>query len=166
MRRFTLSLVKSFQRPIIMLNNWYNFRVLLDTGALFPVWTASEELLLELGGALIQKNVGFSGFGGSTIGNLYRLPMVSVGDLVFTDLPIVACGDLSDVPYQLILSATMFQNLIYEIDDEKHRFSVTIPDGESLSRRLRIKDSNGRLHVLCHSVETGGYDGGNRIGKY
>lgn len=153
MRQFTLRLDKNYQRPIVELSDWYNLTALLDTGALFPVWTAPERLLVKIGGKLFQKGVSFSGFGGSTKGNLYRVPMVSIGSLEFSDMPIVACDDLEEVPYQLILSATMFQNLIYEIDDANHKFTITIPDGEKLSRRLRIKDSNGRLHVLCHSAE-------------
>lgn len=101
---------------------------------------------------ILRKDITFGGFGGRTKGNLYKLQSMVLGDLIFPNIHIVACKDLRDVPFQLILSATMFQNLIYEIDDKNHRFNVTIPDDESNIRNLRIEDSNGRLHILCHSA--------------
>lgn len=114
-----------YQRPIVELKSWHNFEALLDTGAFFPVWTVDETILEMLGGTFLRKDITFSGFGGRTKGNLYKLQS---------------------------LSATMFQNLIYEIDDKNHRFNVTIPDDESNVRNLRIEDANGRLHILCHSA--------------
>ncbi len=152
MKQFTLSLVKNSLRPVVKLESWNNFRALLDTGAFFPIWTAEEEILNDLGGRILRKNVFFSGFGGSTKGNLYEVQKIVIGGLIFPNTHIIACKDLQDVPFQLILSATMFQNLIYEIDDKNHRFNVTIPDDESHVRNLRIEDANGRLHILCHSV--------------
>ena len=84
-----------------------------------------------------------------TKGNLYELPSILIGDLIFPNIHIVACKDLKTLPFQLILSATMFHNLIYEIDNKNHKLNVTVPDGESTVRNLRIEDSNGRLHILC-----------------
>lgn len=96
--------------------------------------------------------ISFSGFGGTTKGNLYQLQEMIIGDLIFLNTHIVACKDLRGVPFRLILSATMFRCLIYEVDDQNHKFNVTIPDNESNVRNLRIEDSNGRLHILCHSA--------------
>ena len=152
MRQFTLSLAKNSLRPVVKLENWNNFRALLDMGAFFPIWTAEERILNDLGGKIVKQDVCFSGFGGTTKGNLYELQKLIIGDLIFSNTHIVACKDLRDVPFQLILSATMFQHLIYEIDDKNHKFNVTIPDNESNVRNLRIEDSNGRLHILCHSA--------------
>lgn len=154
MRQFTLGLNKANQKPIVELKTWYNFDALLDTGALFPVWTATEPLITKVGGTLIKQGIAFGGFGGQTAGNLYQLEKFVLGDLVFPNMAIITCNDLKDVPYQLILSATMFSNLIYEIDDRNKKFNVTIPDGESIVRRLAIEDSSGKLHVLCSSEET------------
>ena len=67
-------------------------------------------------------------------------------------MSIVANAEL-DTPFNLILSATMFQSLIYEVDDKNHRFNVTVPDGESTVRNLRIENSDGRIFVLCNSAE-------------
>lgn len=151
MKQFTLNLAKDTSRPIVMLKNWNNFRALLDTGAYFPIWTADESILKDLGGNCIRKGVLFGGFGGETKGNLYVLPSLLVGDLIFSNIHMIACNDLRDIPFQLILSATMFQNLIYEIDDKNHKLNINIPDDESHIRNLVIKDRNGRLHVFCTS---------------
>lgn len=151
MKQFILNMNAKYQRPIVELKSWHNFEALLDTGAFFTIWTADEDILELLGGRVLKRGISFGGFGGTTKGNLYQLQEIIIGDLIFPNTHIVACKDLRDVPFQLILSATMFQHLIYEIDDKNHKFNVTIPDNESNVRNLRIEDSNGRLHILCHS---------------
>lgn len=150
MKQFTLKLDKNYQRPIIELKDWHNFEALLDTGAFFPIWTANENILRKAGGELRQAGVKFKGFGGEATGNLYTLDMFAVGELIFPNMSIIACSDLEEVPFQLILSATMFDYLLYEIDSKHYRLNITVPDDESLVRNLRIKDSEGRLHVLCN----------------
>ena len=45
---------------------------------------------------------------------------------------------------------------IYEIDNKHHRLNITVPDDESISRNLTIKDENGRLRVFCTSSEEQG----------
>lgn len=150
MKQFTLQLNSRYQRPIVELKTWHNVEALLDTGAFFPIWTADEKILEKTGGILERKNIKFSGFGGETSGNLYRLNMFTIRNLNFPNMSIIACKDLKAVPFQLILSATMFHNLIYEIDSKNHKLNVTIPDNESTIRNLVIKDSEGRLHVLCN----------------
>lgn len=151
MKQFTLTLDKNYQRPIIELKEWNNFEALLDTGALFPIWTGSEKALKKVGGESLNKRVEFGGFGGKAHGILYRLKCITIGDLIFPEMPIIACSDLEDVPFQLILSATMFCNLLYEVDDKNHRLNITVPDDESVVRNLVIEDKNDRLHVLCNT---------------
>ena len=150
MKQITLRMNKAYQRPIIELKTWYGFEELLDTGAFFPIWTASEKILTKVGGTLEKRDVKFRGFGGETIGNLYRLKTFVFGHLIFPNMSIIACADLNEVPCQLILSATMFDNLIYEIDCKNYNLNVTIPSDESPVRNLRIKDTDGRLYVLCN----------------
>ena len=149
MKQFTLRLDKKQQRPVVLLKN--ALTALVDTGAFIPVWTDDEEILVNvLDAELVKEKVPFIGFGGIAYGNLYQVT-IEVGDLIFPNMHIVANNEL-DTSYNLILSATMFQNLIYEVDDKNHKFNVTIPDNESNVRNLRIEDSNGSLHILCHSV--------------
>lgn len=75
-----------------------------------------------------------------------------IGKLIFPELIVVSSRDLNSMPYHVILSATMFRELIYEVDNKNHRLNITIPNGESTIRNLMIEDSNGRLYVLCQSV--------------
>ena len=150
MKQFTFILDNHQQRPVIRLDN--GLRALLDTGAYIPVWTDEENILKEkLGAQLFAQNVSFTGFGGKTTGNLYKVTL-QIGQLVYPNMSIVANAEL-DTPFNLILSATMFQNLIYEVDDKNHKFNITIPDTESIVRNLRIKSINGRIIVLCNSGE-------------
>lgn len=149
MKQFTLRLDARQQRPVVALKN--GLSALLDTGAYFPVWTDSEEVLVSgMGGTLVRKHVPFIGFGGTAYGNLYQVTL-EVGGLIFPNMHIIVNDEL-ELSYNLILSATMFQGLIYEIDDKNHKLNIALPQGESNVRNLKIEDKNGHLHVLCHST--------------
>ena len=150
MRQFTLRLLSDVQRPTVKLNDFFRIRGLIDTGAVLPVWVSNEELLRKIGGIPVAANQPFGGFGGMTTGTLYKIPYFRCGDLIFPDLPIIASP--MNLPCQMILSAPMFDNLIYEIDSYNHRFNVSVPDTESMVRNLRIEDKDGILHVLCSGV--------------
>ena len=121
---------------------------MLDTGAMFPVWTAKEERLADLGAVLVRSGIPFGGFGGMTAGNLYKMPSFQVGELIFPELPVVASRQ--HLPCQMLLSATMFSGLIYEIDDCNHRLNITIPDTASTVRRLFVDE---KMRVFCMNGE-------------
>ena len=146
-----MMLNKKPQRPIAYLKDWNGIDAMIDTGSLYPVWVADESILRIIGAELIRDDVGFSGFGGRVIGSLYMLPVFQFGELIYPHFNIIA--HKLDLPCQMILPATMFRNLSYEIDDGNHMFHVTIPDKESNVRNLVIEDRNGKLHVLCTSGE-------------
>lgn len=149
MKQITLRLDKRQQRPVVLLKD--TLSASLDTGAHLPVWVDDEAILTEdLGAALIRKNISFTGFGGTAQGNLYQVT-IEVGDLIFPNMHIIANNDMQ-VPFNMILSATMFQNLIYEIDEKNHKLNISIPDEESIIRNLKIKESNGKLHIMCQSA--------------
>ena len=150
MKQFTLKLKKETQRPTVILEGFYHLEAMVDTGSVFPVWVEDEEILNDLGGVVVADDVEFGGFGGKANGRLYKLPMMKMGNLLFPDFHIIAYR--MELPCQLILSATMFRHLIYEIDDYNYRFNVTIPDTESEVRNLVIWDKEGRLHVACNSA--------------
>jgi hypothetical protein len=139
------------QRPIVYLADYFQLNAMLDTGSLFPVWVENEDFLKNIGGIPIAYNQPFGGFGGMATGTLYRVPIFRCGELMFPEFPIIA-SQIS-LPCQMLLTATMFSGLIYEVDDCHHRFNVTIPDRQSCVRKLTIEDSQGRLHVLCVSGE-------------
>lgn len=151
MRQLIFNLSNTSQRPIVLLKDFHNYAALLDTGAYFPIWTADEGILTRyLEGKLIKKEVPFGGFGGQTVGNLYCFTF-TLGELIFPNMHIITCSDLN-VPFHMILSATMFRNLIYEVDDKNHKLNVTVPESESCVRNLVIKDESGMLHVLCSNT--------------
>lgn len=137
MKQFSLKLLNITQRPVAHLKDFYGFDAMLDTGALFPVWVEDEDILKDLSATLIKNKVEFGGFGGNAFGKLYQIPLLKVGDLIFPNIHIIACR--LQLPCQIIMSATMFRGLIYEIDDYNHSLNVTIPDKESNIRNLVIR---------------------------
>lgn len=149
MKQFSLPLYKTIQRPVVYLPDWHKFDVMLDTGALFPVWVDDEAILADLGAECVKDNVEIGGIGGKAKGKLYKLPYFKLGDLIYPGLPIVAYS--MEVPCHMLLSATMFSKLRYEIDDDNHVLNVTIPDSQSCVRNMTIRDENGHLQVLCVS---------------
>lgn len=152
MNQFTLPLREEFQRPVIYLSE-LNLDAMLDTGSIFPVWCTKEAILRELGGEKIDDAFPFGGFGGMTTGKLYSLPVFRLGNLVYPHMKIIAC-EYPSMTWPLILPATMFNHLIYEINNKTHRLNITVPDDESISRNLTIKDENGHLRVFCTSANS------------
>lgn len=45
-----LNLDSEARRPVVQISWFHGCRAMLDTGALFPIWVASDELLIELEG--------------------------------------------------------------------------------------------------------------------
>ncbi|MBR3723019.1 MAG: hypothetical protein IKN12_09705 [Selenomonadaceae bacterium] len=152
MKQFTLKLNPNMQRPVVHIAEFHNLDALLDTGAVFPVWCADEKVLQAYGGEKISDFAPFGGFGGMTAGKLYRLPFFTMGGLIYPGMNIILHEGFSLIT-PLILPATIFDNLIYEINNKTHRITVTVPDDESSVRNLVIKESNGKLQVLCSSAE-------------
>lgn len=151
MKQFTLPLQKDADRPIIYVSSQPQIVGLLDTGAVFPVWIQEESLLVTLGGTLYRENVPFGGFGGMTTGNMYELPIFCIGELIYPNFKVIARQ--LETPANILLPATMFRNLIYEIDDFHHKFNISVPVGQSLVRNVSLRDSNGVLQIFCDSAE-------------
>lgn len=152
MKQFTVSLDESLQRPVMRLADWYGFDAMLDTGAIFPIWIDSEELLKATGATLVMKEAEFGGIGGRATGNVYQLPYFKIGELIFPNMHII-CYPMEKKNCHLLLSSTMFYGLRCEIDFENHKLNVTIPDKQPQVRTLRIEDQNGHLHVFCQEAE-------------
>ncbi len=147
MKQFSLNLLENFNKPFVYLENFFKIRALLDTGADFPVWSVDETFLEKIGGVKINSNISFGGFGGQTTGNLYRMKYFQLGNLIFPEMHIVA--KKLNLPCQMILSAPMFHDLIYEIDNLNHKLNITIPDGKSNVKNLVIYDKAGKMYVAC-----------------
>ena len=146
MQQMTLDLKPFDSRPIVKLENFFGIDALLDTGAFIPVWIREEKILQAIGGVKVRENAMFGGFGGKTTGNLYHIPTFTVGGLTFPNLPVVAAR--MNLPCYMILSATMFSQLIYEINDFHHKLNITIPDGEPTVRVINDCVVNGRLKIV------------------
>ena len=147
----TLKLYPEYQRPVVKLEQFHNLKAMIDTGAVYPVWMNGEERLQRLGAVKKKDSVPFGGLGGMTRGALYEIPTLQLGDLIYPRMSIIA--HRSNFPVPLLLPATMFNNLIYEINNKTHRLNITVPDNESISRNLVIKYENERLYVFCASAE-------------
>ena len=147
----TLKLYPEYQRPVVKLEQFHNLKAMIDTGAVYPVWMNGEERLQRLGAVKKKDSVPFGGLGGMTRGALYEIPALQLGDLIYPRMSIIA--HRSNFPVPLLLPATMFNNLIYEINNKTHRLNITVPDNESISRNLVIKYENERLYVFCASAE-------------
>lgn len=135
-------------RPIIELNEIFQgCTALLDTGAIIPVWTKKVELLEALGATLYKKNVEFSGFGGKTIGDLYKIDL-QLGKIMYPGLPVVVHED-NKIPGYFIFSATMFNNMIYTIDDIAKKFIVILTDNQ-VCHNIKVINSNDKITVLVN----------------
>ena len=49
----------------------------------------------------------------------------------------------------MILSATMFSGLIYEVDTVNNVLNINVPDSESFIRNLTFDNGKGGRIVLC-----------------
>lgn len=151
MRQFTMKLDKKSQRPVVVLKN--GLTALLDTGAYIPVWTDDEDILISfLGAEFIRNHVQMSGFGGVTYGNLYKVN-IDVGGILYPNMHIIANNSI-DATFNFILSATMFDGLLYQIDTVHHVLNIDVPDTESIVRNLRIESRDGQQFVLCNGIKT------------
>ncbi|MCM1057518.1 MAG: hypothetical protein NC517_07925 [Firmicutes bacterium] len=150
MKQYTLKLDNTRKRPVVILNN--GLTALLDTGAYIPVWTDDEDILTsELGAELVRKDVPLSGFGGCTHGNLYKVN-IDIGGILYPDMHIIANNEIN-ATFNLILSATMFEGLIYQVDTVNHVLNIEVPDCESNVRNLRVINKEGKTFVLCNGLE-------------
>lgn len=147
-----ISLNQTSRRPIARLNWFSGCLALIDTGALFPVWTKSESLLIKLGGRLQKRNVSFSGFGGETYGHLYRVNF-NLNGLQYIYMPIVV-KPMENLNCHIIISATMFENMIYTIDTINKKLSIDTADNQVV-RILKLSNEQNNLSVyLAGTYET------------
>jgi len=145
-----MKLDKKSQRPVVVLKN--GLTALLDTGAYIPVWTDDEDILISfLEAEFIRNNVQMSGFGGITYGNLYKVN-IDVGGILYPNMHIIANNSI-DAIFNFILSATMFDGLLYQIDTVHHVLNIDVLDTESIVRNLRIESRDGQQFVLCNGIK-------------
>lgn len=157
MKQFTVDMKNVGSKPIVSVHGMY---ALIDTGADIPVCCLSETVIKTVfNGKRVLSRCSFNSFGNPVYGEIYTFEMFRVGDLMFPNMHIfvvpesVFLGDTKRVPlFYFILSSSMFHGLIYEIDTVNSKLNVTVPDNQSTTRNLLIKQENGELSVLINSI--------------
>ncbi len=151
--QITIQLDNKARRPIAQINWFDDWRALLDTGSIFPIWNGDGKELEQIFKAKLEKrNVTFGGFGGKTQGNLYRVNF-ELNGLHYVDMPIIA-SKLKDKNWDMIISATMFDGMAYEIDTINKKLNIDTKDNQPV-RILRLSNDNNKLSVyLADTFET------------
>ena len=140
-----LPLNNKIRRPVLILDKWFpSCRAMIDTGAICPVWTAPIFQLLKLGAKLKERNISFGGFGGSATGDLYEVDF-KLDELTYSKMPIIV-NKQERLNCHMLLSATMFENMIYTIDDKNHIFTLDTCDDKSIVK-LVYRKSDERLYT-------------------
>ena len=154
MKQITMNLDENHLRPITELSAFYEISALIDTGADFPVWIGDKEVLEAMNAVPLNKTVYFTGFGGSVQGELYRLDLIFGSSLnnsiIYNKMPIIACDQLNSTNYQIILPATIFENMVYQIDNINHKLNIDIPDGQ-VSRNLGFSEEG--KGIVIYSIQ-------------
>lgn len=147
---------RNADRPIAYLQEHGNLRALIDSGARFPVWMSDITTLTALGGKLFKKEVSYSGVGGPTIGDIYKIPNLILGTktnaLIFPELPVVTNTEFADAPFELLLSNTMFNDLDILISNKRHSVTVYLDDTDSNVRNAIVNLDDG-FQVLFTGVK-------------
>lgn len=143
-------LVGKSLRPIIEVGIFPGCKALIDTGAVIPVWTAAEAQLADLECVRSMDRRGtVSGFGGSCEGNLYEMTL-DFGGLYYIDLPVLA-SKMGNAQWHMILPATLFDDMIYTIDNIRRIAVFEVPDNQ-LVRHLKYRDQGGGLYILSQKT--------------
>ena len=148
MKEFTVRVVPDSSRPIVSV---YGMDALIDTGADVPVVSvmAIDFLIDRFHAKTVLKVAKIRGFGGEEHGDVLVIDQFVFGDLVFPNMHVFVPKRTLAFPF--VLSASMFNRLVYEIDMKNHAMTVRIPDDESNVRNLLIQQQDGELYVLCES---------------
>ena len=146
MREIKKRLVTEFQKPVLSL---YGANALLDTGTDIPVCYYSGILTQYFHAKKVAAALSIGTFGENVTGDVYEVPLFQIGDLSFPGLRFFVPTAVHASEFLFILSASMFDKLIYEIDKENDWLTIRVPDNESLERHIILYDKDGNKHVLC-----------------
>lgn len=137
------SLDSKYNNPIITLDWFIGCRALIDTGASLPIWLQEKDTVLKIKGGrrINNETVKLNGINGGIQVPLYRVNF-DMGSLHFQDMPI-AVRKIDVDNAHIILPATLFEGMVYEIDNINHVFTVKTNSTKEFYRKLKIKDKNG-----------------------
>ena len=135
--------------PVFVIPWFNNCRVLVDTGATLPIWLKSVVPLKIKGAVKMDEKVRLNGLGGKVEADLYRVNF-DLGSIHFKNLPVVH-KELKVADAYMILPATMFVGMIYEIDNINGAFTLKV-EKSGYYRHFKIKDSDGIPYIYLSGV--------------
>ena len=149
METIVLNLTAQSIKPVIKYNGY--MEVLYDTGADVPVWTDSLDDFKTIfpKAELAQSDVFISGFGGKCVGSVYYVTFI-LDKLTFPLMPIFVPQEMVDIPYSLILPASIFDGLSYIVDTKNKRITLNIEHPFQKVRNLKVRKEDGTLIVLTN----------------
>lgn len=165
MEKLKKRLSNKLDRPVFEVNaqdgNW-RIRCLFDTGADIPVFTFGKEVLrLYFPNAILQEDfyAEISGFGKNEEQALiYKIPNFVIQSDVDQDYIkfynlLIACIDKENIKYPLILSATMFKNMNYYVDNlQKDNKQLTIYHTRTMyGTGINAVSSKGKKKVIKYN---------------
>ncbi len=140
---------ETLSRPIIDLDIVFpGCKALIDTGALFPVWAAPETMLLKLGATRDTKmpEGSIGGFGGDSVGNIYRMTLGMKG-IYFIELPIIAV-EMPESKFHMVLPATMFFGMDLDISFATHSITIDTNSNQVSYNMHHRKNDDGTLTIF------------------
>jgi len=150
---FVLRLSEDYKKPTINIDEMV---VLIDTGADVPTFMLTEKQLKDVYNAKLFKSVDdkgeplkIGGFGGKCTGKIYELEMFKLGELIFPNMRVFV-PDNGIKGIDIVISASMFDGLMYDIDTINHTLTVHVPEKEQLIRRVKLEDKDGNIIVLLN----------------
>ena len=151
LKSFSIELIKKCERP---LTNLHGLTALIDTGAIIPVFSMSEDDLKEYFNAHLKRSdIYIGGIGGRCDGDVYVVKNFQIGEMIFENMDVFVPKDIT--PFEkkpIMLSATLFFGTKYEIDTINSKFTVTYPEDFKLIKDFNILDLRGKIYAQIDGV--------------
>lgn len=144
-----LDMDTSFSRPVVSVNSlFFGCKALIDTGALFPVWTAPEENLKDLG-VLLDNKVSYgkiNGIGGEASGNIYRITF-DLNGIHYIELPIIAIRQ--ECRFHMLMPSTIFHGMDFDINYQTKTININTYSNQTVYH-LHHKTLDDNHVILCN----------------
>ena len=148
MARIEIPMLEKYQRPIIEL---YDFRTLIDTGAVIPMFSMQiKELQRNFAAEKLLEHHTIGGIGGETMGDVYRLEEFKIGELTYAPFDTFVPYEPS-LKYPILLGAPLFHGMFYGFDTAKSKFVVETND-IPLTREFKLHELRGQLFPQIDGV--------------
>lgn len=148
-RQMIFDVDNAAQQPTIVLSEFYNLRALIDTGSMLPMWIKDRDLLEELGGVPLNREVNITGVSGTEAGKaLYRIN-VPFGEIIYKDMPIIYNPIYSDnlKNVHIVFGATNFRGMRYTLDTENNKLIVELLNNQMVIN-VHTEKADGTPDIL------------------